>query len=92
MQSSNIQKTPVRQLKRKVRTRKMRSTENASPLVSLSTMKMKKRATPTRKGQAPLPSAFFDESKDKVVGDGRKVNNAVRHFIRDDYIRKKVIK
>ena len=39
---------------------------------------------------APLPSAFFDESKDKVVGDGRKVNNAVRHFIRDDYIRKKV--
>lgn len=52
-------------------------------------MKMKKRITP-RKGQAPLPSAFFDESKDKVVGDGRKVNNAVRHFIRDDYIRKKV--
>jgi len=49
-----------------------------------------KKQIRSNKSVAPLPSAFFDESKDKVVGDGRKVNNAVRHFIRDDYIRKKV--
>jgi len=37
-----------------------------------------------------LPSAFYDESKDKIVGEGRKENTAVKEYIRDDYIKKQM--